>query len=135
MGNLGLIIKLITMVLLEQENINNLDKIIKIIEVDTNFEHIGDIISLLNRYDKKRDLTSLELKKAVYTIIEALIESNNFKAIRFLNNNKKIIYTNLNDVLAYLDEYWDSSDVREYLLFFKRKSFLEKYFSSIYIKV
>lgn len=123
------------MVFLEQENINNLDKIIKIIEVDTNFEHIGDIISLLNRYDKKRDLTSLELKKAVYTIIEALIESNNFKAIRFLNNNKKIIYTNLNDVLAYLDEYWDSSDIREYLLFFKRKSFLEKYFRSIYIKV
>lgn len=102
--------------LLEKEKIDNLDIILKIIDIDTNFEHIGDIISLLNKYDKKRELDSLELKKAIYTIIKIMIEELNFKPIK--NLKTMIVLSNLNDVFEYLEQNWFESDAREYLLFF-----------------
>lgn len=106
---------------LDKKNINNFEKIINIINSDENFEHIGDIVFLLDKHDKKRENDSLELKQAVYTIIKTITQNNNFKAIRFLNDKKKLTYENINDSLSYLDENWDSSDIREYLLFFQKK--------------
>lgn len=108
------------MCFLKKTNINDFDKIIQIINKDKNFEHIGDIIFLLAKYDKKRDLNSLELKKAVYTIIEELVKNNEFKVFKYLNGNKKIVFKKIDDMFIYLDQNWESTDIREYLLFFNK---------------
>lgn len=104
--------------LLNKNEINNIDKIINVINTDKNFEHIGDIIALLDKYDKKRKLNSLELKKAVFTIIKLIIEDLNFVAVKSYKN--RIDFYNLDDIFEYLEQNWFTSDIREYLLFFRK---------------
>lgn len=103
---------------LDKIRINNLNKIIKMIVADINFEHIGDIIFMLDKYDKKRNLNDDELKIAVYTIIKVLIEDYHFKAMKNYDTKKNEHLVSIDDVFLYLEKNWNISDIREYLLFF-----------------
>lgn len=103
---------------INKKDINNFDIIINAIINDINFEHIGDIIYLLDKYDKKRDLESLELKNAVYLVIKTIVEDYNFIAVRFINVKKKVYFKTIEEIFVFLNENWYISDIREYLIFF-----------------
>lgn len=114
--------------------INNFEKIIEVIfnsglskEVIA-VENTGDIISLLDHWDKVRELDDPELKKAVFTVIKAMLDSGevqlefNYTWVKSARENPPI---GEEKVFQFLDEYWDKDDgfglSTEYLLWFRRK--------------
>jgi hypothetical protein len=109
---------------IKKNEIKNMKKNIKESNTDFNNKRFDKAASGINntnnynnfKYDKKRELDSLELKKAIYTIIKIMIEELNFKPIK--NLKTMIVLSNLNDVFEYLEQNWFESDAREYLLFF-----------------
>lgn len=115
---------------LKKEEINNFDLIIDLIKIDPNFENIGDIIYLLDRHDKFRENDDPNLKYAVYTVVNEILENDikipiyGYSPIAPIPNP---IPQDTMAILQYIDKYWSSnwnsmSDIGiGYLLFFSER--------------
>lgn len=120
--------------LMDSSLINNFDKIIEVIftcglsrEVLA-VENTGDIIAMLMHWDKVRELHDPELKRAVFTVIKAMLDSGeveldfSFTWVKSARENPPI---GEEKVFQFLDEYWDKDDgfglSTEYLLWFRRR--------------
>lgn len=117
--------------ILKKEEIQNFELIIELITKDSNFENIGDIIFLLDRHDKFRENDDPELKRAVFSIVNEVLEREiacpifGYSPIAPMPNP---IPTTSIQVLEYLNKYWDMNsgnhrDIgRAHLIFFSKKS-------------
>lgn len=109
---------------LDVSEINNYEQIISEIINDPNFEHIYDVEAYIADIDKKRDLNSLEHKRAVFTIIKGLLDTSLIEVdIQFIRPKHVQNPKTEEELFAYLDEYWDKVDenIRGYLVFFENK--------------
>ncbi|RPD90071.1 hypothetical protein EGM88_15750 [Aureibaculum marinum] len=107
------------------ENIKNYDKILSIAINNDYCEHIEDIIALLEKYDKKRERQSVELKMCVFTVIRDVLKDPKIKPwyeCSFVEEIKINPPKNEKGIFDYLNKYWYKFDEigRAYLLFFKR---------------
>ena len=119
---------------LKKEKINNFDMIMDIIfnaglsKDVLAVEHIGDIIFFLDKRDKVRDQNDPELKKAVFTVIKAMIDSGQVELrwqYTWVKSARDSPPKNDKEIFDFLDEYWDKDDGlgldKNYLLFFRKK--------------
>ncbi|TDE10015.1 hypothetical protein [Dyadobacter psychrotolerans] len=102
----------------------------ELIATDPFFENISDIIFLLDRHDKLRELEDPELKRAVFTIVQEIIDNGIAKPIFGYSPTGPMpdpIPERAEEVLNYLDKYWGKptdqhNDIgRAYLIFFAKK--------------
>lgn len=104
---------------LDKSEIRNFDEIIHVIfncglQKDVlAVENTGDIIYYLDQRDKIRDLNDPELKKAVLTVIRAMLETGqvelDFKHswVEAVRDNPP---TEPDEIFNFLNEYWDKDD-------------------------
>ncbi|TCC99926.1 hypothetical protein [Pedobacter psychroterrae] len=119
---------------LDKSKINNYEWIVDFIlngdKVNNRLaiEHIGDILFYLNKNDKERDMQDPELKRAAFTVIQALLDTNAVEldwehgwAMSKYNSPPRTD----EEIFEILDKFWYKDDGfgldKNYLLFFKRK--------------
>jgi hypothetical protein len=118
---------------LKKEEINNFDMIMDIIfnaglsKDVLAVEHIGDIIFFLDKRDKVRDQNDPELKKAVFTVIKAMIDSGQVELrwqYTWVKSARDSPPKNDKEIFDFLDEYLNKDDGlgldKNYLLFFRK---------------
>jgi len=91
-------------------------------------ENTGDIIYYLDQHDKVRDLNDPELKKAVLTIIKAMLDTGEVELDfehSWVREVKSDPPKNEEDIFNFLNIYWDIDDAfglaKIHLVWFKRK--------------
>ena len=91
-------------------------------------ENTGDIIYYLDQRDKVRDLNDPELKKAVLTIIKAMLDTGEVELDfehSWVEEVKSNPPKNEKDIFKFLNTYWDVDDgfglAKIHLVWFKRK--------------
>ncbi len=114
--------------LLNKSAINNFDKIVDAILREPLNEHLGDVMYLLDRFDKKRDPEDPELKQAVLTVVNEILVKGIAPPIFGYSPTGPMpdpIPNTTEEVLEYLDRYWGEpndhphNDIgRAYLIFF-----------------
>ena len=119
---------------LDKNKINKFDEIIRVILTESlspgtiSIEHIGDIISFLNKRDKVREMSDPELKMAVFRIIKTLLDMDAVELLwqdSWVEKIRNSPPSTEQEVFEVLNEYWYKSDVtgldKNYLLYFKKK--------------
>jgi len=90
-------------------------------------ENIGDLISILNYNDKRRNIDDPELKKAIFTIVKGMLDSGivelwwDYCWVASARNSPP---TTQEEIFKFLEHYWNMDDGmgldRNYLLWFNK---------------